>query len=346
MDTADRYESVEMETVPCNLCGGSDLVPVYRIPDVLYHPEEWFTVVECRNCGLGFVNPRPTQKSIDRYYPDTFFDYFKQEVAFHNTRYAREAGYLTQAVTSPEGRRPQLLDVGCANGDFPRFMRGLGWDVEGVEIASNSNPIDDFPVYRSLFPDISVSEPRYDAVTAWAVLEHVHDPQAYFRKASQVLNPGGIFIFLATNFDSLSSRRLYREDVPRHLYFFNKRTAGAYLDQAGLAMERSVFNKDIYEMAPVHWLRHYLRRTIGLPPLEWADLPESRLNYCNRLGIGNGIKGRLQYALTHPLTTIDRVLMPAFARLQMLTDTYGTSMFIARKAPVSTVAVRRPTATP
>lgn len=320
-----------MESVSCNLCGGDSLAFIYRIPDVQFHPDEWFNVVECRDCGLGFVNPRPSQKSIDRYYPDQFFDYFVREAATGNTRYAREASYLTKAVTNPDGLRLRLLDVGCANGDFPRFMHGLGWDVEGVEIASHSNPIDDFPVYRSLFPDIPVSGPRYDVVTAWAVLEHVHDPAAYFHKASQVLVPGGVFIFLATNFDSLSSRRLYREDIPRHLYFFNKRTAAAYLNQAGLTLERSIFNKDIYQMAPLHWARYYLRRAIGLPPLEWADLPESRLNYCNRLEIGNGVRGRLQYALTHPLTTIDRVLMPVFAELQILNGTYGTSMFVARK---------------
>jgi 2-polyprenyl-3-methyl-5-hydroxy-6-metoxy-1,4-benzoquinol methylase len=62
-------------------------------------------------------------------------------------------------------------------------MRRLGWKVEGVEVSSNAKLITDFKVYRQEFKDIPISEPRYDVITAWAVLEHVHDPMAYFKKA-------------------------------------------------------------------------------------------------------------------------------------------------------------------
>src|SRR3546814_5417313 len=66
------------------------------------------------------------------------------------------------------------------------------------------------------------SSDLYDVITAWAVLEHVHDPMSYFMKAASTIQSGGYFVFLVTNFDSISSRSLFREDVPRHLYFFSK----------------------------------------------------------------------------------------------------------------------------
>ena len=171
------------ETVGCNLCGSLDQQIVYKKPDELFNTDEWFTVVECSRCGLGFVNPRPFEEG-----------------------------------------RPRLLDVGCANGGFPRFARANGFDVEGVEIAINSLEIADFPVYRSTLSDIPVNAPTYDIVTAWAVLEHVHDPMSYFRKVGRILKPGGAFVFLVTNFSSISSKALYREDLPRHLHFFSTKT--------------------------------------------------------------------------------------------------------------------------
>ena len=319
-----------LETVRCNLCGGANHRPVYRIPDALYHLDEWFQVVECLDCGLGFVNPRPREGAMDRFYPTEFFNYFREQPSFHQRRYAREASFLDAA--RPAAGKPRLLDVGCANGDFPRFMRGLGWEVEGVEIAAAADRIDDFPVHRVPFPRIPVNGARFDAVTAWAVLEHVHDPMAYFRKVGEVLKPRGVFAFLVTNFASVSSRYLYREDVPRHLHFFAKGTVARYLEQAGLALERSVFDGSIYEMAPLHWLRFHLRRFAGLRPLRWEELPESRLDYCNRLALGQGMRGRFHYAATHPFTTLDRALMPAYAKGQQLAGTYGIATYVARKA--------------
>jgi len=81
----------------------------------------------------------------------------------------------------------------------------------------------DFPVYTQEFQNIPLNEPTYDAVTAWAVLEHVHDPMAYFRKAAQVVKKDGLFVFLVPNFASVASRSLFCEDLPRHLYFFTRK---------------------------------------------------------------------------------------------------------------------------
>lgn len=320
-----------MESVSCDLCGGARQREAYQIPDRHFHHDEWFTAVECLDCGLGFVNPRPVREAMDRYYPKDFFEDYHRDANFHHERYRREAAFL-QEVRPPSGAAPKLLDIGCANGAFPRVARGLGWDVEGVEVAASADAIGDFSVYRVPFPEIPVTGPRYDALTAWAVLEHVHDPMAYFRKAAEVLKPGGVFIFLVHNFESISSRYLFREDVPRHLYFFSVPTVTRYLNGVGLTLERTLFDDSIFEMAPLHWLRFYLRRLIGMRPLTWSELPESRVDYCRRKNLP-GIRGRLSYALTHPFTTLDRILMPAFANWQKMVGSYGTIIFIARKPP-------------
>jgi 2-polyprenyl-3-methyl-5-hydroxy-6-metoxy-1,4-benzoquinol methylase len=79
-------------------------------------------------------------------------------------------------------------------------MAARSWDVEGVEISQSPERITDFRVYGQEFQDIPVNEPVYDAVTAWAVLEHVHDPMPYFRKASEVVKKGGLFVFSRAEF--------------------------------------------------------------------------------------------------------------------------------------------------
>lgn len=266
-----------------------------------------------------------------RHYPPTFYEYFDRDPEYHQNRYANEATFVETAIRNPDGGAPRLLDVGCANGDFPRFMRARGFEVEGVEVSLTSKPITDFPVFRQEFPEIPVKEPRYNAVTAWAVLEHVHDPASYFAKASQVLLPGGVFVFLVTNFDSISSSRLYREDPPRHLYFFNENTVREYLDRAGFVMESADYSDKVYLMRPVNWLTYLIFfRPFGRA-FTWKDAQVSRETFVQAHGLRPGLLANLAFAARHPFRVLDRILVPLYEKYQMASKKYGIVTFVARK---------------
>jgi SAM-dependent methyltransferase len=323
----------DLETTACDLCGSVNFTACYRKPDVLYHKNDWFTVVQCSDCGLGFVNPRPTPQSIDRYYPNTFFDYFEHDTAFHTSRYARESAFLKH-LSPVGGRNLKLLDIGCANGGFPRYVRDLGgWDVEGVEVAKNAPQIKDFKVYRCPLPQMPLDTPAYDAITAWAVLEHVHSPMAYFRKISRLLKPNGVFVFLVTNFESISSRYLFCEDIPRHLHFFSKSTIRQYLQRTGMVLKQAYFNDAIYSMRPVNWLYHYIRRLLGLPPLTYTRLPQDRRAVLERMGLGSTLQANVIFAALHPLSALDRLLLPVYEKWQILRKAYGIITYVAGKLP-------------
>lgn len=317
-----------MEHVSCNLCGANDLRAVYQMPDVKFYPDEWFTIVECAVCGLGFVNPRPTRQEIGKYYPADYYDYLAPEL--HQQRYAREAAYLTQYAGASTGRR--LLDVGCANGDFPRFMKQRGWDVEGVEVSAATSPADDFPIHRSEFPAATIPPESFDVVTAWAVLEHVHDPKAYFERARVVLKRDGVFIFTVPNFDSLASKRLFREDPPRHLYCFTEPAVRRYLELSGFTLVEAVHGADVYEMLPTNWLRYYLLYRPFGRHLAFKDLPENPDSYFARLGIRPSLLSKLRYGVTHPLTVIDGLLRPLHERWSIARRNYGIVTYVAKKA--------------
>jgi SAM-dependent methyltransferase len=319
-----------METVACNLCGSTRHTALYQMPDRRGYQAGVFTVVECNQCGLGFLNPRPSFEEMQQYYPKEYYEEeFSKNRAFHLRRYAREASYLRPIEKKPGPK--SLLDVGCANGDFPRFMRARGWQVEGVEVSTSSQPITDFQVYPQQLPDIPVHQPAYDAVTAWAVLEHVHDPMAYFRKASEVTKADGLFVFQLPNFHSLASRRLFLEDIPRHLYFFSEKTVRRYLEETGFRLEKAYFGRDIFVLPSYNWLHYYINTRLRRRPFTYADLPMARPEFFKCHNLKPGILATLKYAVAQPLTALDRALLPALSRIQILRKTYANSTYVARR---------------
>jgi len=320
-----------LETVACNLCGSDRHKFVYEMPDRRFFRSDFFTIVQCEECGLGFVNPRPTLSEIQKYYPAKYYQNppTKSHERYLDRRFSAEADFLK--LLENGGGRKRLLDVGCGNGEFPRFMIARGWEVEGVEIAETSQPIADFRVYTHEFDKIPVREPSYDALTAWAVMEHVHDPMAYFRKAGEVVRKGGLFVFLVQNFESVASRHLFCEDVPRHLYFFTRGTVKKYLESTGFALEKEVNGRKIFKLAPYNWLGFMMRTRLLGKKYEFSDAPMTSKEFRSMRNLPSGFVTAMKYAAYSPTMVVDRMLWPLIETAQILRKTYGVSTFVGRK---------------
>lgn len=63
-----------METTSCALCGSSrSSVKVVQRDVNLEAGREEFSLVECADCGLIYLNPRPPMADIHRYYPEKYY---------------------------------------------------------------------------------------------------------------------------------------------------------------------------------------------------------------------------------------------------------------------------------
>jgi 2-polyprenyl-3-methyl-5-hydroxy-6-metoxy-1,4-benzoquinol methylase len=218
----------DLEHVRCDFCAGERYRTRYRKPDTwLWLTPFAFPVVECLDCGLVYVNPRPTERAMARCYPASFYE--KRSEAAFLAKYAVQMEYI------PRLTNERVLDIGCADGDWLLFLKKAypGISCVGVDNYHIPAASDMFEFHPRPLPECGFAPAQFDLVTAWAVWEHVHHPSDYFQAVAHCLKPGRSFVFLVTNSESIYGRRAYKEDLPRHLYHFSEKTLRAYAERFG-----------------------------------------------------------------------------------------------------------------
>lgn len=134
-----------------------------------------------------------------------------------------------------------LLELGCSYGFFLKKAEEDGWRVKGLEWSGKArshavNQLNLDVSDRSL-PEITLTQCKFDVVTAWHVLEHLADPQQELLNIRTVLKPRGIFSFTTPNIDSLQFRLLTDKwewlSPPAHLYLFGISSINNLLRKSG-----------------------------------------------------------------------------------------------------------------
>jgi hypothetical protein len=146
-----------------------------------------------------------------------------------------------------------------------------------------------------------------------------------------VLKPEGILVFLVTNFKSLSSRYLFCEDVPRHLYFFNEETVSKYLATSGFHLVEKDYSNKIYSMRPVNFLRYYFYHYFKGQRLKWRDTQFAKPHLFKKHRVQDLLIETVKYVISNPLYAVDRLLMPIYERYQIISKAYGIATYVARR---------------
>lgn len=249
MNASENTTKLITEEVNCDLCHDTKSDVLYEFSDSLYDIPGFFQLRTCRNCGLMYLSPRPTESSIARYYPDDYSSYrppIEEERSalmrwMRRRKLVKRRDMITRYLGQDNGR---LLDVGSATGLFLNEMVQSGWDGHGVELipsaANFSREYFNLDVFQGYLEDAPYKTNSFDVVTFWDVLEHTFSPTKTLDKASSLLRTGGILAFSIPNWESFDRKRFgpnwHGYDPPRHLFVFSKESLSKYLTNAGFEL--------------------------------------------------------------------------------------------------------------
>jgi 2-polyprenyl-3-methyl-5-hydroxy-6-metoxy-1,4-benzoquinol methylase len=214
----------------CPACDSAQsTVLLADVQDLTFHvaPGRW-TMRSCGDCGIAYLNPRPSPQSIGRAY-ERYYTHegaarapvwrqsglaSKLKVDYLNRKYGyrfpggipvghfiitRAVGYLglddvVRHLPAPAGAGERLLDIGCGDGEFVRTAAELGFEARGIDpdpkaVATGRSM--GLAISVGLFPDESFRDSGFDHVTMSHVLEHLHEPRAALAQIFDILKPGG-----------------------------------------------------------------------------------------------------------------------------------------------------------
>lgn len=243
----------------CPVCGKSDFRTYLTVPDFFLSKEE-FTIVMCKDCEFKFVNPRPENAVLGKYYEsEEYISHSNTNKGFVNSVYQKIRKHTHKKkfnlVTSCS-KGKGILDIGCASGELLSLFKMNGWETIGIEPNENARSFAINNYGLSVFEESAISgfeNEKFDAITMWHVLEHVSDLNGRITEIKRILKKDGVFIVAVPNCDSYDAD-YYKEfwaayDVPRHLYHFTPKTIETLM---------SKFNFKIENILPMKFDSYYV----------------------------------------------------------------------------------------
>jgi len=223
-------------STPCPVCGSQAIESIARVDG---KTGETLLTVNCSACGLGRIDPLPTQPELEAWYTHRYRQDYKQAVSpalRHVLRAGRNAldrwGWLQTQLAQGVGHLPSsavTLDIGASSGEFVDLMRQRGMQAHGIEphagYAAHARETLGLSVEHGALHQVlpRQADQRFDLISMFHVLEHLVDPVETLRLFARKVSPQGLLLIEVPN--------ATRFCAPRYMFF---RAHTLYFTQASL----------------------------------------------------------------------------------------------------------------
>ena len=210
-----------------------------------------FRYVLCDDCGTLYANPRPPKEDLVAFNTTSkTAEVLSSEIIGSMAERRREEIFRPRAELAAKrlaGRSSGVLgDIGAGAGLFLEEMRKImpRARLTAIEPSQEMAAIcrkKGFEVIDRAIEDVDRQEARFDLLTAFELLEHLHEPKVLFRSAHEMLKPGGLFLMTTLNCEGFDIQVLWGDSKniypAQHINFFNPMSIRMALENAGFRIE-------------------------------------------------------------------------------------------------------------
>src|SRR3989339_1181570 len=229
--------------VDCPLCNSKRFSVLFS--------KNGFDFVRCKKCSLVYVNPQLQEEKMIDYYNDSslsndlaikFIASPKQQEVnreLYNLLYDRaEKAWGKKKLK----QKRKVLDIGCSVGLFVKMGQDRGYDALGLELNEKAAQYAEkkfkVKVERKLLHECKFPANSFDIISMFGVIEHLAEPVEVMREVARILKPGGFFVGICPNIDSLVCMTLHEKSRTFsgriHLSYFSPKTLDELFKKVGL----------------------------------------------------------------------------------------------------------------
>lgn len=313
----------------CVYCKASDNSTIlYDTNDIF---ENQYTINQCKICNAYFLCPNPTDEQLSKAYDDSYygereekFGYVTEKILdyFRKKRASLVSSYILE--------KRNILDIGCGNGRFLKFMLHYGnFNLHGIEMpgksAERARNIQEIKLKIGKLEEKDYPDNFFDAVTLFHVFEHLSEPLYTLNIISKILKKEGVCVMSFPNIDSFQARifkgNWLHLDPPRHLFYFKPDDFVVLALGLGLVVENTSFMN--VEQNPYGMIQSILNCFAKKRELLFESL-KGNTGYLKNVPKSTIMIHRLFFMLTFPLF----ILSDAF---ESLLHKGATVQFVLRK---------------
>lgn len=237
------------EYVRCNICGEDNYGVLYKPKhEEIKNEQELIEkfkssgdellidqVVECKNCGLIYINPRIRNDLIIKGYSLGEDSAFVSQARGREITFERSLRFIEKYV-----KKGKLLDIGTAGGSFLYVAKKRNWEVYGIEpnkwLCDWGKKNYGIDIKQGTIFDNKFKDNFFDMISLWDVLEHVPDPKKELLEINRVMKKDGVLVVNYPDIGSLMSKLMGKRWIfllSVHLFYFTRKTIKRILLDSG-----------------------------------------------------------------------------------------------------------------
>jgi len=319
--------TMQLEAVPCCMCGQYDAAPVAVGEDFEYRSSpETFLALRCKRCDVIYLSPRPTADSLPCIYQANYHAFNFSAARFGFAFKARSWIDKRRVLSASYGlsERARILDVGCGDGFHLQLLRRYGrpgWRLEGIDAdpravdAARKSGLD---VHLGDVHEVDLPLSSYDLILLIMTVEHLAEPLDTLRRVRELLRPGGRLLLITDNtatphFNMFGRRHWGGFHFPRHWNLFNPSSLRSLIARADLEPDEATTL-----ISPVNWVYSFRNLLVDWKAPGWL-VRRFSLSSSVSLGFFSVVdafwmmlgRGSILRVIAHrPMTAIDADYLP------------------------------------